>query len=205
MLKAQRLFSILICTGLLAITATGISAQTGMSDLKKRIFEQAGAGKIPELATSTEATTSTEPQRRNPIAESDKKKALLGTWNVILTFGDGTEVKSTLQVFPGATDDDGSVIHASEFSLTPPNPTLPEQGVWEYVKGRRFIASYKGYSFTDQLAPFGTIGFHHSILVSPNQETFTGEAVFEVIDSSSHVLFSDNLRSRGVRQHAVAP
>jgi len=122
-----------------------------------------------------------------------------------LTFNDNSQVKSTLQVFPGRSDTEGSVIHASEFSLTPPNPTLPEQGVWEHVKGGEFITSYRGYSFTLELAPFGFIGFRHAITVSDDQESFSGRAVFEVIDSTGQVLFSDTLRTRGVRQHPVAP
>jgi len=36
-----------------------------------------------------------------------------------------------------------------------------------------------------------------------DQESFSGRAVFEVIDSSGRLLFSDNLQTRGVRQHAV--
>ena len=105
----------------------------------------------------------------------------------------------------GAADGEGSALHASEFSLAPPSPTLPEQGSWEFVRGRKFIASYYGYSFDELLQPFGKIGFRHAITLSPNQETFTGEAVFEVLDLNGQVLFSDTVTTAGVRQHAMAP
>jgi len=87
----------------------------------------------------------------------------------------------------------------------PPNPTLPEQGVWEYIGGQQFISSYRGYSFTEDLLPFGFIGFRHAITMSADQESFTGHAVFEVLDGSGQVLFSDTLQTRAVRQRAVAP
>jgi hypothetical protein len=87
-----------------------------------------------------------------------------------------------------------------------PNPTSNEQGVWRHTGGLQFVASYRGYAVDEKLEkPFGTIGFRHAITLDSNQETFTGRAVFEVIDASGQVLFSDNIQTHGVRQRAVAP
>jgi hypothetical protein len=208
-MKSLRPFSLLILCGSLVACASLGYAQDGGVELKRRIHTQLTSptrGQAGDNGANLGETASTMATHSNvSIAGADKKKALLGTWNVTLTFGDGSEVQSTLQVFPGRSEVDGSVIHASEFSLVPPNPTLPEQGVWEFVGGQRFITSYRGYSFTEDLQPFGTIGFRHAITISSDQETFTGRAVFEVIDANGQVLFSDNLQTRGIRQHAVAP
>ena len=209
-MKSQKTFSMLVLSGLLIICASVSHAQEmGAAQLKKRIFTQAlsapGGPQAADNTTGLEVQSAAGARGTVGVSGVEKKRALLGTWNVTLTFGDGSQVKSTLQVFPGRSETDGSVIHASEFSFTPPNPTLPEQGVWEYTGGTQFITSYRGYSYTEDLQPFGLIGFRHAITMGADQESFTGRAVFEVIDSSGQVLFSDNLQTRGVRQHAVAP
>ncbi|MEN3331200.1 MAG: hypothetical protein V7641_565 [Blastocatellia bacterium] len=210
-MRIQRIFSILIFSGLMIIATTSADAQTnGVVELKKRIFEQIASGthRQPVDMIVEAETLAAEPlatQSVGILAGFPKKSALLGTWNLTVTFSDGSQVKSTLQVLPGPSDAGGSVIHASELSFTLPNPTLPEQGVWQYAGGTKFIASYRGYAYTDQFAPFGTIGFRHAITMDSNQQGFTGQAVFEVIDATGQVLFSDNVQTRGVRQQAVAP
>jgi len=209
-MKAHRIFSTLIFTTLVILSAVSAQAQTGgAAELKKRIFAEIASGQHRQASEPVEAASlTTEPsimKEVGPQAAFPKRQALIGTWDVTIIFGDGTEVKSTLQVCPGPADGEGSVIHASEFSFTPPNPTLPEQGSWQYVGGTQFITSYFGYSYTEDLAPFGKIGFRHAISVGANPDSFTGHAVFEVIDASGQVLFSDNVKSRGVRQRPVAP
>jgi hypothetical protein len=127
--------------------------------------------------------------------------ALVGTWNLVLTFSDGSQVKSTLTVIPGRGEGEGSIVHAAEASLLLPNPTTPEQGVWTHVRGRRFIASYQGYAVDAGFqAPAGRIGFRHVLSVDPNQETLTGQAIFEVVDPSGAVVFSDRVQTTGTRQ-----
>lgn len=187
-MKSQKTFSMLVLSGLLIICASVSHAQErGAAELKKRIFAQAmsamGGPPAADNTAGLEVQSAAGTQATVVISGADKKRSLLGTWNVTLIFGDGSQGKSTLQVFPGRSETEGSVIHASEFSFTPPNPTLPEQGVWEYAGGSQFIASYRGYSYTEDLQPFGLIGFRHAITLSGDQESFTGRAVFEVIDS----------------------
>jgi hypothetical protein len=132
--------------------------------------------------------------------------ALVGTWNLVLTFSDGTQAKSTLTVIPGRDAGEGSVIHAAEASLLRPNPTTPEQGAWAHVRGRRFIASYQGYAVDSAFqAPAGKIGFRHSLLVGPDRETFSGDAIFEVLDPSGAVVFSDRIKTTGTRQRVTLP
>jgi hypothetical protein len=127
--------------------------------------------------------------------------ALVGTWNLVLTFSDGSQAKSTLTVIPGRDGGEGSVIHAAEASLLLPNPTTPEQGAWAHVRGRRFVAAYQGYAVDSAFqAPAGKIGFRHSLLVSPDQQTLSGQAIFEVIDPTGAVVFSDRVQTSGTRQ-----
>jgi hypothetical protein len=198
----------LILTLMFALCASAAYAQNGAAQLKKQIFAQVASGQRAQARSNisdSDPDSALETQSLVGITGLDKKRGLLGTWDITLTFSDDSQVKSTLQVFPGRSDTEGSVIHASEFSLVPPNPTLPEQGVWEFLGGQEFVTSYRGYSFTEELTPFGLIGFRHRITMSSDQESFTGRAVFEVLDSTGQVLFSDNVRTRGVRQHPLAP
>jgi len=204
-MKCQRIFSALLVTTLMMFATAIAHAQSGaVPELKRRIMDQVISGaRQPAVERAVKPLTQNSDGQKP--GNYPKKNALAGTWDLVLTFSDGFEVKSTLQVFPGAADGEGSCTHASEFSLTLPNPTLPEQGSWRYVKGDEYIASYKGYSYTELLAPFGTIGFRHAVTMGANQETFTGQAVFEVFDAAGNVLFADNLQTRGVRQHPLGP
>ena len=205
-------------TALIAFSSTPTLAQSnGMAEIKKRILEQIAAGKRTQPVTDTNPIENTEAEVLGaaPFATGQggildvverQKRALLGTWNLTLTFSDGGQAKSTLSVFPGRADGEGLILHAADASLLLPNPTTPEQGVWQYTGGLQFIASYRGYAVDEKFEqPFGTIGFRHAITVSDSQETFTGRATFEVIDSHGEVLFSDTIQTRGVRQRAVAP
>lgn len=131
---------------------------------------------------------------------------LEGSWDVTLTFSDGSTVKSILTVMAGGrSDNEGSVIHSAELSFTPPNPTLPEQGSWRRTGPREFVASYRGFSYTEELQPFGKIGFRHAITLSEDGEEFTGQATFEVINADGEVEFSDQVQTHGVRQQAQGP
>jgi len=201
-MKNQRTVSI-ICIAILTIVsfaaAYGQAART--CELNRRKFTQLQTNVNRPPDEDIRAIDRTDKTQGN----YPKKNALIGTWDVVLTAGDGSNVRSTLQIFSGPADGEGSAIHASEFSLAPPSPTLPEQGSWRYVKDQQFVASYFGYSFDEQLQPFGKIGFKHSITVADDQDHFTGEALFQVLDPDGNVVFSDTFRTRGVRQRAVAP
>lgn len=208
----KRILLAIATMALIALSSVSALAQTsGAAELKKRILEQIASGNIiqPVETTEVEALTATAfgPQQGGLLDVLERQKlALLGGWNLTLTFSDGSQVKSTLTVMPGRTEGEGTIIHSAEASLTLPNPTTNEQGVWRHAGGSQFIASYRGYAVDEKLEkPFGTIGFRHAITLGDNQETFTGRAVFEVIDASGQVLFSDNVQTRGVRQRAVAP
>jgi len=142
---------------------------------------------------------------QEPSNNGGASSRLEGTWDLVLTFTDGSQVKSVLNVAAGRSPNEGSVIHSAEPSLAPPNPTLPEQGAWRRTKGREFVASYYGFSYTETFQPFGRVGFRHVITLGKNGKTFTGQALFEVLDASGTVLFSDTVQSTGVRQRAEAP
>jgi len=201
----SRLFTVLAILAALTALAIGASAQgqgSRISELKRRVAEQVKSGaKMQTTKPVAEAEDKNDTISRGYPA----KNALAGTWDLTLTFSDGSNVESTLQIMAGPADGEGSALHASIFSFAPPNPTLPEQGAWRYVRGSHFVASYYGYSYDEQFQPFGKIGFRHKIILGANQNEFMGEAVFEVIDLEGHVLFTDNVTTKGVRQRAVAP
>jgi hypothetical protein len=141
-----------------------------------------------------------------PAGSGSSQDALVGTWDLVLTFGDGTKVKSTLSVLPGRSHGEGSVIHAAEASLLLPNPTTPEQGAWVYKGNRLFLASYRGFAVDSNFAnPAGRIGFRHRIRVSKDQRSFVGTALFEVLDVDGTVLFTDTIQTSGRRQVPLEP
>lgn len=210
-MQRNKFFCAFAITALIALTSiTSLAQSSGAAALKKRIAEQVATGTpVQSVETLESANPSTEflvaQQGIIDIIER-QKRALLGTWDLTLTFSDGSSVKSTLNVFPGRNDGDGSVLHAAEASLLLPNPTTPEQGVWQHAGGLQFIASYRGYAVDATFEhPAGTIGFRHAITINPDQESFTGRAKFEVKDDKGEVVFSDNITTKGTRQRAVAP
>jgi hypothetical protein len=211
-MQRSNLFTAIALLALIAFSSTLVLAQNnGVAALKKRIAEQIATGTpVQSLETGESTSPSVEffiaPQGGILDIVERQKRALLGTWDLTLTFSDGASVKSTLNVFPGRTDSDGSVLHAAEATLLLPNPTTPEQGVWQHAGGLQFIASYRGYAVDATFEhPAGTIGFRHAITLNSDQESFTGRAVFEVKDDKGAVVFSDNITTRGTRQRAVAP
>lgn len=210
-MQRNNLFCAFAIAAFIALTSITSLAQTSnATTLKKRIAEQIATGvPVQPVETSEIIVPSVEfligQQGIIDIVER-QKRALLGTWDLTLTFSDGSSVKSTLNVFPGRTDSEGSVLHAAEATLLLPNPTTPEQGVWQHAGGLQFIASYKGYSVDATFEhPAGTVGFRHAITLNPDQESFNGRAKFEVKDDKGEVVFSDNITTKGTRQRAVAP
>jgi hypothetical protein len=147
------------------------------------------------------------PAHAQPAAvDAPAANSLLGTWDVVITFGDGTRVASALSVLAGRSAQEGSVIHAAEASLLLPTPTTPEQGTWERVGRRKYVATHYGFAVDSTFsAPAGRVGFKHAITLSADGESFTGVATFEVLDPAGAVLFSDTVTTAGARQHPVAP
>ncbi len=226
-MKSQKIFAALFALTLLALTTA--QAQTSRAaEWKQRVANQIASGARPQPVTQTE-TTSPAAEARDSVADPSETKqsedsesafhddrlrdlrvrqqnALAGTWDLTLTFSDGSSVKSTLTVMSGRRDGEGSIIHAAEATLLLPNPTTTEQGAWEHVGGLRFVASYQGYAVDEKFEkPAGKIGFRHSIRLSGDQESFRGRAVFEVRDPEGNVVFSDNIQTKGTRQHPKAP
>lgn len=232
-MRSQKIFSALFIMALMFISMTVAQAQdSGAAALRKRIREQIASGVRTPVRNSETAGPPEAEQKAAPDAQADAsaeaadqptesaaarqsglptiiarlKDSLIGAWDLTLTFSDGSQVKSTLSVFPGRTNGEGTIIHAAEASLLLPNPTTPEQGAWRHNGGLQFIASYRGYAVDEKFEkPFGTIGFRHAITLNADQESLTGHAVLEVIDAEGNVVFSDTVQTRGVRQRAVAP
>jgi len=196
---------LMICSTLVA------SAQTsGISDAKRRAMERLASG---VRAQGVEPTTDERPslgsvEDRKQASQSnnmDKKRALLGTWDLIITFSDGSVNKTTLTIIPGRSDTEGTVIHSADASFVPPFSTLPQQGVWQYLGGGKFVVSDLGFSFDETLQPDGRVGFRQLIKVSDDQESFTGTGQFVILDTTGQMFYSDSVQSTGTRQHPVAP
>lgn len=197
----------------IAFSFASAQAQTsGAAEVKQRIAERIASGErqpvIERIETvENEALAVAALQGGFTDILARQKNALVGCWDLTLSFSDGSKAISTLQVFPGRADGEGTVLHAAEASLLLPNPTTPEQGAWQHNGGLQFIASYKGFAVDDKFqTPFGTVGFRQNITMSSNLESFTGVAKFEVIEGATKtVVFSDTVQIVGKRQRAVAP
>lgn len=233
-MKSQKFFSVLFTLLLTFVALTAAQAQKAepgkdAAAWKQRVADQIATGlrtaptaanspaaepanATPEAAPEPSAAEARQSDRSSSELHQERdfrsslRNALVGTWDLVLTFSDGSKVKSTLTVIPGRREGEGSIIHAAEASLLKPSPTTPEQGSWEHWGGLRFIASYVGYAVDEKFeAPAGKIGFKHSIRVSGDQESFVGRAVFEVRDPEGKVVFSDTITTEGKRQHPEAP
>lgn len=197
-------------TLLIAFSFIPATAQTsGAAEIKQRVAERIASGirTQPEELRETENLALAPQQNGFTDILARQKNALVGCWDLELTFSDGSKAHSMLSVFPGRGDGEGTVLHAAEASLLLPNPTTPEQGAWSHNGGLQFIASYKGFAVDDKFqAPFGTIGFRQNITMNSNQESFAGVAKFEVIEGATGmVVFTDTVKITGKRQRAVAP
>ncbi|MGH9801146.1 MAG: hypothetical protein ACRD82_12345 [Blastocatellia bacterium] len=197
-------------TLLIVFSFAPAQAQTsGAAELKQRISTRIASGeRTPVIERiETEALAAAPLQGGLTDILNRQKNALLGCWELTLTFSDGSHVTSTLSVFPGRADGEGTIIHAAEASLLLPNPTTPEQGAWQHNGGLQFIASYSGYAVDDKFqAPFGKIGFRQIITMNSDMESFSGKAKFEVVEGATGmVVFSDTVQVVGKRQRAVAP
>ncbi|MBS1813215.1 MAG: hypothetical protein JST84_33935 [Acidobacteria bacterium] len=226
-MKTQKFSPVLFALLLMLFALTVAQAQTSGQNSgqnkdaaawKQRVADQIATGlRTPPTTTAAPVTEAADESRQSDRGGSElqqdlrgfrvrQQNALVGTWDLILTFGDGSKVKSTLTVIPGRREGEGSILHAAEASLLKPSPTTPEQGTWEHWGGLRFVASYVGYAVDEKFeAPAGRIGFKHTIRVSGDQESFVGRAVFEVRDPEGSVVFTDNITTEGKRQHPDAP
>lgn len=205
----KRILLTIVTLTVIALSSLTTLAQTrGAADVKQRIADNIASG-VRTQQTETETFAPQFAVAQNGIGDilARQKNALLGCWELTLTFSDGSHATSMLSVFPGRGDGEGTVIHAAEASLLLPNPTTPEQGVWQHNGGLQFIASYKGFAVDDKFqAPFGTVGFRHAITLNSDMESLTGKARFEVKEGATGmVVFSDTVQIVGKRMRAVAP
>ncbi|MBS1786490.1 MAG: hypothetical protein JST85_02135 [Acidobacteria bacterium] len=210
----KRILLTIATTVFFAVSFTTALAQTsGAVELKQRIAERIASGeRMPvverfDLETPPQMLIAASLQGGLTDILTRQKNALVGCWELTLTFSDGSRATSTLSVFPGRTDGEGTILHAAEASLLLPNPTTPEQGAWQHNGGLQFVASYSGYAVDEKFqAPFGKIGFRQLITLNSDQESFTGKGKFEVIEGATGmVVFSDTVQVTGKRMRAVAP
>src|SRR5206468_23458 len=76
------------------------------------------------------------------------KPQLLGTWLVEGSFGDGSAPFHVLITFmPGRSVNEGTLIDTNEFQLTGNPICTPDQGVWKWVSGGKFIATHLTFCF----------------------------------------------------------
>lgn len=208
MFTKRMMLTIVTLTVIAFSSLTALAQTRGAADIKQRIADNIASG-VRTQPTESETFVPQLAAAQGGIGDilARQKNALLGCWELTLTFSDGSHATSMLSVFPGRGDGEGTVIHAAEASLLLPNPTTPEQGVWQNNGGLQFIASYKGFAVDDKFqVPFGTVGFRQAITMNSDMESFTGKAKFEVTEAATGtVVFSDTVQVVGKRQRAVAP
>lgn len=148
MFNKRILLTISIALLFICSFASAQGQTSGAAEVKQRIAERIASGQRLPVIERIETTESEALAAASLGGFTDilnrQKNALVGCWELTLTFSDGSSVTSMLQVFPGRADGEGTVLHAAEATLLLPNPTTPEQGAWQHNGGLQFIASYKG-------------------------------------------------------------
>ena len=123
---------------------------------------------------------------------------LEGTWDLVLTFSDGSQVKSVLNVAAGRSANEGSIVHSAELSLVPPNPTLPEQGAGAGPDAVRSSHSY-GFSTRRHSSPSaGSAG----VTPYPDKNERPSRARLSSSDRRHGTVLSRQRADDGVRQRA---
>ncbi len=151
-----------------------------------------------------------------PAAGVDRKEdpgprhTLEGAWLVTATFTDPVGIPPFKVLFnfaPGKNDNEGTLIDTNEFQLTPNPVCSPDQGVWERVGNREFIATHYNFCFDalNMYTPAGPTKIRDSIKISKDGESFTMKQYIEGFDTDNNLVFVGKVNATGVRLHAEAP
>lgn len=154
------------------------------------------------MAARVSAQSTDVPAKSPPSETATLTPTILGSWDVTITFPDGSTTKSIFTFAPGTTTDTGTVIDIAggDLSGETPRPLCSaRQGVFALTGEREFATTEKGFCYDASFALAGTIKMRNKITLGTRGAAFVGEgrAVFARSDGGFFNLFTYSLR--GVR------
>jgi len=142
--------------------------------------------------------------------QASPKGKLEGTWLVTATFTDPPGIppfKVLFTFMPGRSDNEGTLIDTNEFQLTPNPVCTPDQGVWQRVSGREFIATHYNFCFDalQDYIPAGPTKVRDVLGISDAGDVLTGRQYIEGFDTAGNIVFIGKVSLQGTRVRAEPP
>lgn len=140
------------------------------------------------------------------IIDADAK-ALRATWRVTVTFENGFGAHVLLTFMPGRKTTEGTLTDTNDTQFKLPIICTPDQGAWERVAFRTFIATHYTFCFdasqNNQAA--GTVKIRDLIKLNGAGTELTGTQYIEILDNDGNVLDTFVGEMAGTRVKAEAP
>lgn len=161
---------------------------------------------IPALAMPASAQT---PRAANQTAEfgNTDNTRLEGLWLATVTFEDEFSLKVLFNFFPGRKGDEGTLIDANEFQLTPNPVCTADQGAWKQTGTRTYIATHYAFCFdaTNDFGPDGSVKVRDNIEMNLKGTGFTGTQYIELYDADGVLVDTLQAEMTAVKLDAEAP
>jgi hypothetical protein len=207
-MSTKRIFAVCLFIALMAVAASAQSNDRGAT--WKKYF---GRNATPAPSQTVEAERQKDDTPQSDSSQSDvginatvpAKYRLEGTWQTTVSFSDGFVLKVLFTFMAGRDENEGTLIDTNEFLLTPDPIGTPDQGVWQRIVDRSFIATHLAFLFNSaDGSPAGTAKVRDAINMSDNDH-FTGRQYVEGFDTNGNLIFSVQATMTGVRLKAQAP
>lgn len=164
---------------------------------------------------------------RDDRANNRRKNWIEGTWRGALTFvslqesrtsrgphaaltgGAPPPIEVLFTFTPGHNKTEGAVFDSNSFQLTPNPVCTQDQGVWEKVGERSYIATHYAYCFDETSVPAGDpdgyVKVRDAITLSQDGNSFTINQYVEGFDTEGTQNFSASGSGEATRVVAEAP
>lgn len=194
-MNARRIFSSLTLCTLLLLTAASAQAQTG--EQKRRLLEQAAAGRTLPTAkdTSTEelaAPAQSEQDGVLRILGAEKKTLIAGSWIGDVTITTPPELAGTFKALLSFTED-GRMFATAQGDVVDPAQS-PGMGAWQHQGGRTNALSFKTLLYETQGAAAGSLigvsTIRSTSTVNDAGDKFSGPFKFALVDAQGNALLT---------------
>jgi hypothetical protein len=187
----KRIFSTLLITGVIAISAAATHAQsTG-----RKVWARGASVNNPIPAMSDRAIESAPVAELQVRPQESKKTALVGSW-LITTLDTGNRVVASYT-------SDGIAIGSSQgdVSLAPDFPTsTPQHGAWKYVGGGQFAVTLLAVEYDVPTAESrGMIKIILLLTLNETGDQFSGTAKVEIFDVDGNMVDTFSFPIQGTR------
>lgn len=194
-MNARRIFSSLTLCTLLLLTAASAQAQTG--EQKRRLLEQAAAGRTLPTAkdTSTEELAAPAQSQQDGvlgILVAEKKILIAGSWIGDVTITNPPELAGTFKALLSFTED-GRMFATAQGDVVEMAQS-PGMGAWQHQGGRTNALSFKTLIYETQGAAAGSLigvaTIRSTSTISEGSDKFSGPFKFALADPQGNVLLT---------------